>query len=128
MTNAEMATALLMDTLEERIDYLMSLIMHRDKDIAKLQADNRSLVEQMNQIALKPNQAIIEYFYPKYNPENRRIENLPTEECHCIVELYSGEYDIVWWIDGGFEETGWDGYCVDEVKSWAYLPKGVNND
>ena len=30
MTNAEMATALLMDTLEERIDYLMSLITQRD--------------------------------------------------------------------------------------------------
>lgn len=94
-------------------------------EIAKLHADNRSLVEQMNQMALKPNQAVIEYFYPKHNPENRRIENLPTEECPCIVELYSGEYDIVWWIDGGFEETGWDGYCVDEIKSWAYLPKGV---
>ena len=98
------------------------------KEIARLQADNRSLVEQMNAMALKPNQAVIEYFYPKHNPENRRIENLPTEECPCIVELYSGEYDIVWWIDGGFEETGWDGYCVDEVKSWAYLPKGVNHD
>jgi hypothetical protein len=97
-------------------------------EIAQLQADNRSLVEQINGMALKPNQAVIEYFYPKHNPENRRIENLPTEECPCIVELYSGEYDIVWWIDGGFEETGWDGYCVDEVKSWAYLPKGVNND
>ena len=98
------------------------------KEIAQLQADNRSLVEQMNAMALKPNQAVIEYFYPKYNPENRRIENLPTEECPCIVELYSGEYDIVWWIDGGFEETGWDGYCVDEVKSWACLPKGVKHD
>lgn len=30
MTNAETATALLMDTLEERIDYLMSLIIQRD--------------------------------------------------------------------------------------------------
>jgi hypothetical protein len=97
-------------------------------EIAQLQADNRSLVEQINGMALKPNQAVIEYFYPKHNPENRRIENLPTEECPCIVELYSGEYDIVWWIDGGFEETGWDGYCVDEVKSWAYLPKGAKHD
>jgi len=95
------------------------------KEIAQLQADNRSLVEQMNQMVLKPNQEIIEYFYPKYNPITKRLENLPTKECLCIVELYSGEYEIVWWISAGFEETGWDGYCVDEVKSWAYLPKGV---
>ena len=53
MTNAEMANAILMDTLEERIDYLMSLIMQRDKEIAQLQEDNCSLVEQMNQMALK---------------------------------------------------------------------------
>ena len=56
MTNAEMATALLMDTLEERIDYLMSLIMQRGKEIAQLKADNRSLVEQMNAMAMKQNQ------------------------------------------------------------------------
>lgn len=108
--------------------FCMRYIESLEAENAKLQADNRSLVEQMNAMAMKPNQAIIEYFYPKYNPENRRIENLPTEECPCIVELYSGEYDIVWWIDGGFEETGWDGYCVDEVKSWAYLPKGVKHE
>ena len=95
------------------------------KEISQLQADNISLVEQVNQMALKPNQAVIEYFYPKYNPITKRLENLPTKECLCIVELYSGEYEIVWWISAGFEETGWDGYCVDEVKSWAYLPKGV---
>lgn len=106
-------------------DETISVLKNR---ITELEFDNRSLVEQMNAMALKPNQAVIEYFYPKHNPENRRIENLPTEECHCIVELYSGEYDIVWWIDGGFEETGWDGYCVDEVKSWAYLPKGVKHE
>ena len=95
------------------------------KEIAQLQTDNRSLVEQVNKMALKPNQAVIEYFYPKYNPITKRLENLPTKECLCIVELYSGKYEIVWWISAGFEETGWDGYCVDEVKSWAYLPKGV---
>ena len=96
--------------------------------ITELEFDNRSLVEQMNKMALKPNQAVIEYFYPKYNPITKRLENLPTKECPCIVELYSGEYEIVWWISAGFEETGWDGYCVDEVKSWAYLPKGVTNE
>lgn len=56
MTNAEMANALLMDTLEERIDYLMSLIMQRDEAMAQLKADNRSLIEQMNEMAMKQNQ------------------------------------------------------------------------
>jgi hypothetical protein len=99
-----------------------------EKRITELELENRSLVERMNRMALKPNQAVIEYFYPKYNPITKRLENLPTKECLCIVELYSGEYEIVWWISAGFEETGWDGYCVDEVKSWAYLPKGVTNE
>ena len=101
-----------------RGEYIASL----EAEVAQLQADNRSLVEQANQMALKPNQAVIDYFYPKYNPITKRLENLPTKECLCIVELYSGKYEIVWWISAGFEETGWDGYCVDEVKSWAYLP------
>ena len=35
MTNAETATAILMDTLEERIDYLMSLIIQRDAALDK---------------------------------------------------------------------------------------------
>ena len=105
-------------------NYIASL----EAEVDQLQSDNRSLVEQMNQMALKPNQAVIDYFYPKYNPITKRLENLPTKECLCIVELYSGEYEIVWWISAGFEETGWDGYCVDEVKSWAYLPKGVTNE
>jgi len=109
---------------EIKDEYIASL----EAEVAQLQADNRSLVEQMNQMVLKPNQSVIEYFYPKYNPITKRLENLPTKECLCIVELYSGEYKIVWWISVGFEETGWDGYCVDEVKSWAYLPKGDTNE
>ena len=109
---------------EIKDEYISSL----EVENANLRTDNRSLVEQMNQMALKPNQAVIEYFYPKYNPITKRLENLPTKECLCIVELYSGEYEIVWWISAGFEETGWDGYCVDEVKSWAYLPKGANHN
>ena len=106
-------------------DETISVLKNR---ITELEFDNRSLVEQINKMALKPNQAVIEYFYPKYNPITKRLENLPTKECLCIVELYSGKYEIVWWISAGFEETGWDGYCVDEVKSWAYLPKGVTNE
>ena len=44
MTNAETATALLMDTLEERIDYLMSLIIQRDLaiDIAAHELYNKT--------------------------------------------------------------------------------------
>lgn len=97
-------------------------------EIAQLQADNRSLVEQMNQMALKPNQEIIEWIYTLYNPEINRIYNLPTEDRLCIIELFSGKYDLVWWIGDGLDETGWDGYGEGEVKRWAYLPKGVNND
>jgi len=136
MTKQEYEAALKYATDNDRPPWL-DIAIHQAKnnyiasleaEVDQLQSDNRSLVEQMNQMALKPNQAVIEYFYPKYNPITKRLENLPTKECLCIVELYSGEYEIVWWISAGFEETGWDGYCVDEVKSWAYLPKGVTND
>ena len=113
---------------KDKLD-LNAQCFHKDETISvlknsitELEFDNRSLMEQMNKMVLKPNQEIIEYFYPKYNPITKRLENLPTKECLCIVELYSGKYEIVWWISAGFEETGWDGYCVDEVKSWAYLP------
>jgi Lar family restriction alleviation protein len=52
-------------------------------EIAQLQADNRSLVEQMNQMALKPNQTIIErheYDHMRYTEsleaENAKLEKL----------------------------------------------------
>lgn len=104
--------------------HLIALMLSR-KEIARLQADNRSLVEQMNVMALKPNQEVIEWIYTLYNPVTSRIYNLPTEGRLCIIELFSGKYDIVWWISDGLDETGWDGYGEDDVKRWAYLPKGV---
>lgn len=116
MTNAEMANALLMDTLEERIDYLMSLIMQRDKDIAKLHADNRSLVEQMNAMALRPNQEIIEWHdYPDEKPERNEWCLVVTTRNSIMSDLY---------LNGvrGFTEFG------NFVLRWAYLPKGVNHD
>ena len=119
MTNAEMATALFMDTLEERIDYLMSLIMHRDKDIAQLQADNRSLVEQMDAMALKPNQDVIEWHQHPLYPETSRC---------CIVEctdncFYVAHHsDIDGWLNAATYEQ------LSNVKSWAYLPIGENHE
>ena len=117
MTNAETANALLMDTLEERIDYLMSLIMQRDKDIAKLQADNRSFVEQMNDMTMKPNQEVSEWHQHPLYPETSRC---------CIVECTDNCFYVAHHsdIDGWLNATTYE--QLSNVKSWAYLPIGKN--
>jgi Lar family restriction alleviation protein len=89
------------------------------KEIAKLQADNRSLVEQMNQTALKHNQEIIEWHQHPLYPETSRC---------CIVEctdncFYIAHHsDIDGWLNSATYEQ------LSNVKSWAYLPKGANHE
>ena len=88
--------------------------------ITELEFDNRSLVEQMNQMALKPNQEVIEWHgYPEEKPEPSRC---------CIVECKNFCYHIAHHseIDGWLDSVTFD--VLSEVKAWAYLPKGVTNE
>lgn len=87
---------------------------------AKLQADNTSLVEQMNQMALQPNQEVIEWHsYPEEKPEPSRC---------CIVERKNFCYHIAHHseINGWLDSVIFD--VLSDVKAWAYLPKGYNHE
>lgn len=89
------------------------------KDISQLQADNRSLVEHMNAMALKPNQEVIEWYQHPLYPETSRC---------CIVEctdncFYVAHHsDIDGWLNAATYEQ------LSNVKSWAYLPIGANHE
>lgn len=90
------------------------------KEVAQLQADNRSLVEQVNKMVLKPNQEVIEWHnYPEEKPEPSRC---------CIMERKNFCYHIAHHseIDGWLDSVTFD--VLSEVKAWAYLPKGVINE
>ena len=92
--------------------YIASL----EAEIAQLQTDNRSLVEQMNQMALKPNQEVIEWHsYPEEKPEK--------------VGYYIIYYTILNRVAFDFwhnDTQEWDKYG-EYILAWAYLPKGVTN-
>jgi hypothetical protein len=55
------------------------------------------------------------------------LEPLPTKEEYCLLILTrdSDRYAVSFWCIGEDEESGWDGYCVDEVSAWAYLPRQI---
>ena len=94
-------------------DETISVLKNR---ITELEFDNRSLVEQMNKMALQPNQEVIEWHsYPEEKPEPSRC---------CIVERKNFCYHIAHHseIDGWLDSVAFD--VLSEVKSWAYLPKG----
>lgn len=114
----------------ETIDEVIALLRKQDVQVedqaslkaenAKLQADNISLVEQMNKMALKPNQEVIEWHsYPEEKPEPSRC---------CIVERKNFCYYIAHHseIDGWLDSVTFD--VLSEVKSWAYLPIGANHE
>ncbi len=86
---------------------------------ANLRADNRSLVEQMNQMVLKPNQEIIEWHQHPLYPDTSRC---------CIVECTDNCFYIAHHsdIDGWLHSITYEQLL--NVKSWAYLPKGVINE
>ena len=103
------------------------------KEISQLQADNISLVEQMNQMALKPNQEVIEWHnYPEEKPE-RPVGTLvpnPVSQLSLLVEYQTidgGTYvctDEYYWLN----EPGF-GLEIDvTVLAWAYMPKGENHE
>lgn len=108
------------DTYGDQWDYADNANQEIDNlkaQIAKLQADNRSLVEQMNKMALKPNQEIIEWHQHPLYPETSRC---------CIVEctdncFYVAHYS---YIDGWLNSFTYE--KLSNVKSWAYLPIGKN--
>jgi hypothetical protein len=94
-------------------EYIASL----EAEVAQLQADNRSLVEQMNQMALKPNQEIIEWHQHSLYPDTSRC---------CIVECTDNCFYIAHHsdIDGWLHSITYKQLL--NVKSWAYLPIGKN--
>jgi hypothetical protein len=86
---------------------------------ANLRADNRSFVEQVNKMALKPNQEIIEWHQHPLYPDTSRC---------CIVECTDNCFYIAHHsdIDGWLHSITYRQLL--NVKSWAYLPKGVINE
>ena len=104
-------------------------------EIAQLKADNLSLVEQMNQTALKPNQEIIEW--------HERSEELPTDSGHYLILCEDDDVYIGWFNNGSDEAGNPEDHCpwgapewlievqdpgAYKVIAWAYLPKGVINE
>ena len=96
-----------------RGEYIASL----EVENANLKADNRSLVEQMNQMVLKPNQEIIEWHqHPLYPDTSRCCIVECTDNCFYIAH----HSDIDGWLNSFTYEQ------LSNVKSWAYLPIGKN--
>ena len=89
------------------------------KEISQLQADNISLVEQMNKMALKPNQEIIEWHQHPLYPDTSRC---------CIVECTDNCFYIAHHsdIDGWLHSITYKQLL--NVRSWAYLPKGNKDE
>ena len=93
--------------------YIASL----EAEVAQLQADNRSLVEQANQMALQPNQEVIEWHsYPEEKPEKTGYYII-----YCTI-LNRVTFDF--WHNDTQE---WDRYSK-YILAWAYLPKGDTNE
>ena len=105
------------------------------KEISQLQADNRSLVEQVNQMALKPNQEVIEW--------HECFEGVPTDSGHYLILCEDGDVYINWFNNGSDEAGNPEDHCpwgdpewIIEVQdpgaykviAWAYLPKGANHE
>ena len=102
------------------------------KEISKLQANNISLVEQMNKMVCKPNQEVIEW--------HECSEGLPTDSGHYLILCEDGDVYIDWFNNGSDEAGNPEDHCpwgdpewrieVQEpgaykVIAWAYLPKGI---
>ncbi len=100
---------------EIKDEYIASL----EAENANLRADNRSLVEQMNKMVCKPNQEIIEWHQHPLYPDTSRC---------CIVECTDNCFYIAHHsdIDGWLHSITYEQLL--NVKSWAYLPKGVINE
>ena len=106
--------------------YIASL----EAEIAQLQADNRSLVEQMNQMALKPNQAIIErHEYDHDNPET-----YPPKRRSYLCGTIAGFIELCWnpigqeWHLVSEANIIYNHFQINAYYTWAYLPKGDTNE
>ena len=109
-----------------RGEYIASL----EAEVARLQDDNRSLVEQANQMALKPNQAIIErHEYDHDNPETYppKRRSYLCETISGFVELFWNPIGQEWHIIEGMNEI-YNHFQINAYYTWAYLPKGVINE
>ncbi len=110
---------------DEYIASLEAAIVAKDAEIAQLQADNRSLVEQVNQMALKPNQAIIErHEYDHDNPETYppKRRSYLCETISGFVELFWNPIGQEWHIIEGMNEI-YDHFQINAYYTWAYRPK-----
>lgn len=99
-------------------------------EIAQLQADNRSLVEQMNAMAMKPNQAIIErHEYDHDNPET-----YPAKRGFYICESASGKIELFWsplaqeWYITEVHDKVYNHFQINAYYTWVRAPKGVTNE
>jgi hypothetical protein len=102
------------------------------KEISQLQADNISLVEQMNQMALKPNQEIIDWHnYPEEKPEPNGYMNrvlLVIYQHGITVGIATAEYFFPMFSDMQHELFEFGKLKGVKILAWAYLPKGVINE
>ena len=105
------------------------------KEISQLQADNISLVEQVNQMALKPNQELIEW--------HECSEGVPTDSGHYLILCEDGDVYIDWFNNGSDEAGNPEDHCpwgdpewlievqdpgAYKVIAWAYMPKGNKDE
>ena len=102
---------------KRKIESLKREIATLKEALESSQADNRSLVEQMNAMALKPNQEVIDW--------HSYIEKKPEKTGYYIIY-----YTILNRVAFDFwhnDKQEWDKYG-EYILAWAYLPKGVTND
>jgi hypothetical protein len=104
-----------------RGEYIASL----EAEVAQLQADNRSLVEQANQMALKPNQAIIErHEYDHDNPETYppKRRSYLCETISGFVELFWNPIGQEWHIATGMNDI-YNHFQINAYYTWVYPPQ-----
>ena len=110
-------------------DETISVLKNR---ITELEFDNRSLVEQMNQMALKQNQEIIDWHnYPEEKPEPNGYMNrvlLVIYQHGITVGIATAEYFFPMFSDMQHELFEFGKLKGVKILAWAYLPKGVTNE
>ncbi len=111
---------------EIKDEYIASL----EAENANLKADNRSLVEQMNAMALKPNQAIIErHEYDHDNPET-----YPEKRGFYLCESASGKIELFWsplgqeWYTTEVHDKVYNHFQINAYYTWVKAPKGVKHE
>ena len=118
-------------------DETISVLKNR---ITELEFDNRSLVEQMNQMAMKPNQEVIEWHsYPEEKPTETDCSHSSIVPSHVEVVIKYKKHecekpkigvDTYWFSfpkgNNSMFESQFDPTVI--ILAWAYLPKGVINE